>query len=202
MTVYKVLPQSFGCNSYILTADGSTAVVIDCADDGVLLECERLGLTPVALLLTHGHFDHVGGCGAFFAKNIPIFCGEREEKYLFSRENRDIFGGVHIPEFKIYKTLKDGESITLGGIDFEIIETQGHTEGGVCYLAEDCLFSGDTLFRGSVGRCDLPGGDFNKLKLSLKKLFSIDKNLKVYCGHGDDTTLDYERKNNIYVKHQ
>lgn len=201
MTVYKVLPQNFGCNSYILTADNKTAVVIDCADEGVLCECERLGLNPVALLLTHGHFDHVGGCGAFFEKNIPVYCGEKEKEYIFSRENRSVFGGVHIPVFEIYKTLKDGEKITLGGMDFEVIATEGHTVGGVCYLTENCLFSGDTLFRGSVGRCDLPGGDFKKLISSLKKLFSIDKNLKIYCGHGEETTLDYERKNNIYAKY-
>ena len=201
MTVYKVLAGGFGCNSYILTDDNKTAVVIDCADEGVFYECEKRKLKPVAVLLTHGHFDHIGGCGKFFEENIPIYCGEREKEYIFSRENRSIFGGVYIPEFEIYKTLSDGEKVTLSGIDFEVIATPGHTAGGVCYLAEDCLFSGDTLFRGSVGRCDLPGGNFITLKNSLKKLLAIDKNLKVYCGHGDDTTLNYERKNNAYVKY-
>ena len=200
MTVYKVLSSSFGCNSYILTADNSTAVVIDCADEGVFYECERLKLKPVALLLTHGHFDHVGGCGKFYAERVPIFCGEGESGYIFSRENRSLFGGVYIPDFEIYKTLADGEKITLGGIQFEVISTPGHTAGGVCYLAEGYLFSGDTLFKGSVGRTDLPGGDFRKLRESLKKLFSIDKDLKVYCGHGENTTLAYERKNNPYVE--
>ena len=201
MTVYKVLSRSFGCNSYILTADNKTAVVIDCADEGVFDACARNGLKPVALLLTHGHFDHVGGCGKFYSQNVPIFCGENEKECIFSKENRSLFGGVYIPEFEIYKTLKDGEKITLGGIEFEVIETVGHTAGGVCYIAEDCLFSGDTLFRGSIGRYDLPGGDYKKLKNSLKKLFSLDKNFKVYCGHGDDTTLDFERENNIYAEY-
>ena len=199
MTVYKVLSRGFGCNSYILTADGKSAVIVDCADEGVYYECERMGLKPVALLLTHGHFDHVGGCGKFFAEKVPIFCGEGEKEYLFSRQNRSIFGGVPIPDFEIYKTLNDGEKITLGGINFEVISTPGHTVGGVCYLAGDCLFSGDTLFNGSIGRSDLPGGNYKQLKDSLKKLFSIDKNLKVYCGHGENTTLGYERKNNPYV---
>ena len=201
MTVYKVLTSNFGCNSYIITADNKSAVVVDCADDGVFYQCERLSLKPVALLLTHGHFDHVGGCGKFFEENVPIYCGENEKEFIFSKENRSVFGGVHIPEFQIYKTLKDGEKITLGGITFEVIGTEGHTAGGVCYLAQDCLFSGDTLFRGSIGRCDLPGGDFVKLKQSLKKLFALGKNLKVYCGHGENTTLDYERKNNIYAEY-
>ena len=199
MTVYTVLAQGFGCNSYILTADGVNAVVIDCADEGVFYECKRLGLNPVALLLTHGHFDHVGGCGKFYSEKVPIYCGDGEREYLFSRENRSIFGGVYIPDFKIYKTLSDGEKITLGGINFEVIATPGHTAGGVCYIAEDCLFSGDTLFKEGIGRSDLQGGNFMQLKHSLKKLFAIEKNLKVYCGHGEDTTLAYERKNNPYV---
>ena len=201
MKVQKVLSGSFGCNSYILTADGKNAVVVDCADERVYYECLLWGLTPVAVLLTHGHFDHVGGCGLFFKKNIPIYCGEGEKEYIFSDENRSLFGGVYIPEFEISQTLKDGEKITLGGIEFEVIGTAGHTEGGVCYLAEGCLFSGDTLFRGGVGRCDLAGGSVKKLSASLKKLFSIKENLKVYCGHGEDTTLDYERENNIYAKY-
>ena len=199
MTLYTVSAQNFGCNSYILTADNKTAVVIDCADEWIFYECERRGLKPVALLLTHGHFDHVGGCGKFYAENVPIYCGKGEEEFIFSRQNRSIFGGVYIPDFKISKTLSDGEKITLGGIEFEVISTPGHTAGSVCYVAGDCLFSGDTLFCGSIGRTDLPGGSFIQLKNSLKKLISIDKNLKVYCGHGEETTLDYERKNNPYI---
>ncbi|MDE7439068.1 MAG: MBL fold metallo-hydrolase [Clostridia bacterium] len=201
MQIFKVLPQNFGCNSYIVTSDGKYAVVIDCADEGVFYECERRGLTPAAVLLTHGHFDHVGGCGIFFSHGVPIYCGEKEKDFIFSRENRSVFGGVYIPEFEIYKTLKDGEKITLGGIDFEVIETVGHTVGGVCYLCGDCLFSGDTLFRGSVGRYDLFGGNFNELTKSIKKLFALDGDLKVYCGHEGETTLEYERKNNPYVKY-
>ena len=199
MTVYKVSERGSGCNSYILTADSKTAVVVDCADEEVYTRCEKLGLKPVGVLLTHGHFDHVGGCGKFFEKEVPIYCGEGEDKFIFSQENRSIFGGVFIPDFKIQKTLADGEKITLGGIDFEVIGTPGHTVGGVCYLADGCLFSGDTLFRCSIGRTDLPGGDYTVLKNSLKKLCSLDKNLKVYCGHGSQTTIDFEHKNNPYV---
>ena len=198
MTVYLVLAQGFGCNSYILTADNKTAVVVDCADEGVFHECERRNLKPVAVLLTHGHFDHVGGCGKFFEYGVPIYCGEGEDKFIFSKQNRSIFGGVYIPEFKIYKTLKDGEKITLGGIEFEVIATPGHTEGSVCYLSEENLFSGDTLFCESFGRTDLPGGSFENLKNSLNKLFSIEDDYEVCCGHGEDTTLDHERKHNPY----
>ena len=200
MTVYTVIARNFGCNSYILTEDNKTAVVIDCADENVFYKCEKLGLKPVAVLLTHGHFDHVGGCGKFYAENVPIYCGEGEEKFIFSRENRSVFGGVYIPDFEIYRTLSDGEKIMLGGIDFEVISTPGHTAGSVCYIAKKCLFSGDTLFCGSVGRCDLPGGNFSVLRNSLKKLLSLEEDYEVCCGHGEGTTLEYERKYNPYAK--
>lgn len=201
MTVFKVLARGFGCNSYILTADNKTAVIVDCADENVFYECEERNLQPVAVLLTHGHFDHVGGCGLFSTKGVPIYCGEKEKDFIFSKENRSIFGGVYIPDFEIYKTLNDGEKLTLAGIDFTVISTPGHTVGGVCYKAEGCLFTGDTLFCGSIGRTDLPGGSFKDIILSLKKLAALDGNYKVYCGHEEDTTLDYERENNRYVNY-
>ncbi len=198
MEILSVRPAGFGCNSYICTSDKKTAVVIDCADEGVYRACERLNLQPVAVLLTHGHFDHVGGCGAFFAAGVPIYCGENEKQYIFSAENRSLFGGVYIPKFEIFRTLSDGEKITLGGMEFTVISTPGHTVGGVSYLTENNLFSGDTLFHGSVGRSDLPGGDFIQLKNSLKKLFALDGGVKVYCGHGAQTDIADERKNNPY----
>ncbi len=158
-------------------------------------------MRPVAVLLTHGHFDNVSGCGLFHLKDVPVYCGEKEKDYIFSAANRSLFGGVYIPEFEIYRTLKDGEKMTAGGIEFEVIATPGHTVGGVCYKAEGCLFTGDTLFRGNIGRTDLAGGDFGAIIASLKKLDALDGNFKIYCGHEEDTTLDYERANNKYVKY-
>lgn len=199
MQIFKILSRGFGCNSYILTQDNKTAVAVDCADASVYEECISRGLTPAAVLLTHGHFDHVGGCGAFFAHNVPVYCGERETRYIFGEENRSLFGGVYIPDFKISKTLKDGEQFEAGGISFKAIATPGHTEGGVCYIAEDNIFSGDTLFCCGVGRTDLPTGDFSKLIKSVKKLCALDGDYKIYCGHGEDTTLSRERKYNPYI---
>ena len=106
MVVKKILPDGFGSNSYILTKDGKNAVIVDCAEQSLYSACLEAGLTPCAVLLTHGHFDHVGGCGKFFEKGVPIYCGELEKHFIFSDANRSIFGGVYIPEFEIYKTLK------------------------------------------------------------------------------------------------
>lgn len=199
MQVIKIYPHGFGCNSYIVTADGKSAVIVDCAEEGVYDECVKRGLDPAAVLLTHGHFDHVGGCGVFYAKGVPVYCGEKEADYIFSAENKGIFGGVYIPDFKIYKTLSDGECIEVAGINFKVIHTPGHTAGGVCYLADNCLFTGDTLFCGSVGRCDLPTGSASELNKSVKKLLALESNLNLYCGHGEDTTSAYEKRYNPYA---
>ncbi|MDE7452816.1 MAG: MBL fold metallo-hydrolase [Clostridia bacterium] len=199
MKVIKVKPRGFASNSYILTADGKRAVVIDCAQPHVYEVCNKENLIPEYVLLTHGHFDHVGGCGKFFKEGAKICCGEKEEPLIFSAENKGLFGGVYIPEFEIERTFSDGEEVELCGIKIKVIATPGHTSGGVCYLAGDCLFSGDTLFREGVGRCDLPTGSSAELIKSVKKLLNLKGNCKVYCGHDEDTTLDYERENNPYV---
>lgn len=200
MEVYKIEPYGFASNSYILTNDNKNAVVIDPAQPRIADICAKKGLECKYVLLTHGHFDHVGGCGVLFEKGAQILCGERERDFIFSPDNTEIFGGVYIPEFKISRTLKDGEKFTLCGMDFLAIATAGHTAGGMCYIAERNLFSGDTLFRCSIGRTDLPTGDMKTLIQSLKKLFSLDGDYKVYCGHEGDTTLDYERKFNPFAR--
>ncbi len=200
MKVYKIEPSDFASNSYILTADGSNAVVIDPSEESVIDELRRKNLTCEYVLLTHGHFDHVGLCGKLYNGGARICCGELEKDFIFSPANRGIFGGVYIPEFKIYRTFNDGEKFTLCGISFTAIHTPGHTEGSMCYIADDCIFSGDTLFRCSVGRTDLPTGDMRKLISSAKKLFALNGDYKIYTGHGENTTLGFERRNNPYIR--
>lgn len=200
MKVIKVEPLGFASNSYILTADNKTAVVIDPYEKRVLDVLKQNGLECKYVLLTHGHFDHVGMCGKLFEIGAGICCGEKEKEYIFSTENKELLGGVHIPDFEIFRTFCDGEKLNLCGIDFTAIHTPGHTAGSMCYLAEDCLFSGDTLFRCSVGRTDLPTGNYSELISSVKKLFALDGDIKVYAGHGEDTTLNFERNYNPFVR--
>lgn len=199
MEVITVYPVGFASNTYIVTADGINCILIDCAQERVLQECKKRNLTPCAVLLTHGHYDHIGGCAALQNAGAGIYCGEGEEERILSDENREFFG-VAVPKFDITKTLKDGDEITLCGLKIKVISTAGHTSGGVCYLIEDCLFTGDTLFQGSVGRCDFPTGDARALTESVKKLYALSGDYKVYCGHGEPTTLDYERKFNPFVR--
>ena len=197
--VIKDYPRSFASNSYILTADGKTAIVIDPSEKGIFALCQDNGLECKCALLTHGHFDHIGGCGELNKNGVPIYCGENEKELIFSKEYLSIFGGVKVPDFEIAGTFKDGDEVELCGIKFKVLETPGHTAGSVTYLAGDCLFTGDTLFKGSAGRTDLPTGDFTKILESLKKLSALAGDYKVYCGHEDDTTLENERENNPYL---
>ena len=199
MDVIKVPPKGFASNSYILTSDNKRAVVIDPGEPEIADELEKRGLVCEAVLLTHGHFDHVGGCGALFQKGAAICCGEREKDFIFSDRNLSIFG-LPFPKFQISRTFSDGEKFSLSGIEFTALSTPGHTAGGMCYISGEFLFSGDTLFNLSIGRTDFPTGDFDTLLNSLKKLFALGGEYRVLCGHGNDTTLSFERENNPFSK--
>lgn len=199
MKVIKVLPQGFASNSYILTQDNKTAVVVDPAQPRIIDVLKENNLVCKFVLLTHGHFDHVGGCGALYKLGAQICCGEKEKDLIFSRENLGVFGGVDIPHFEISHTFSDGEETELCGIKFKVISTPGHTAGGVCYVADNCILSGDTLFKESVGRTDLPTGNASELINSVKKLFALKGDYKIYCGHEGDTTLQHERDFNPYI---
>ncbi|MDE5721674.1 MAG: MBL fold metallo-hydrolase [Clostridia bacterium] len=199
MKIIKIDPISFGSNSYILTVDGKSAVVIDPSSPEICTELEKRALVCKYVLLTHGHFDHVGGCAALQSNGAEIWCGEWEASLIFSKEYLSIFGGVQVPPFKVTRTLKHGESFVLCGIRFTAILTAGHTKGSMCFVTEDNIFTGDTLLFRSVGRCDLPTGSFSELKSSLKKLSSLVGEYKIYGGHGADTTLSAEKKYNSYL---
>lgn len=199
MKVYKIQPRGFASNTYAVTQDGKCAVLIDCAQRRVWDECEKLGLKPAAVLLTHGHFDHIGGCALFAEKGVPVYCSAEEGEHIFSREYLAICGNSIRP-FPVNATLNDGDSVSFAGVTFKVIATPGHTSGGVCYLAGDSLFTGDTLFCRGVGRTDLPTGNFSLLAASVKKLYALEGDYTVYCGHEEDTTLSAERSSNPYIR--
>jgi len=196
LTVYKIYPAGFASNSYIITADGRRAVCIDPAQPRVLEKAKSLGLSVECVLLTHGHFDHIGGCAVLQAAGATIGCLAEEKPLALGKDNLALeFGGKEVPPFQIDFTLSDGEEIELAGIPFKAIATPGHTAGGACYLAEDKLFTGDTLFDGSVGRTDLPTGDPSALIKSVKRLYALAGDYTLYAGHGGDGTLEEQRKN-------
>ena len=205
MEIITISPRGFGANAYALTEDGKTAIVIDPAQARVESELIKRGLTPAYVLLTHCHFDHVGGVSALQASGARVLCSEAEKPLIgTSADLFEMFGAPRLP-FKIDETFADGEEKELCGIRVKMLLTPGHTSGSACYLitAKDggrYLFTGDTLFEDSIGRTDFPTGDIGQMRTSLRKLSALKGDYPVYAGHNDPTTLDRERKHNPFMQ--
>lgn len=192
-------------NNYLLYDEKSKeAVLFDCTE--YLPEIQTFltnnNATLKYVLLTHGHFDHILGLKELHENmpNVPIYA-HKDDKDLI--ENVATFvdrfvgglGKVDVPP--ITKYIDENEDLTIGEEKIKIYHTPGHTKGGVCYFVDDKLFSGDTIFLGSVGRTDLPGGSYESLRNSVRQVLNnLDENVKIYTGHGDLTTVGYEKQNN------
>ena len=181
-------------NCYIIRdAASKTCFVIDPGyqPETVLDRVRALGLEVEAILLTHGHFDHVGGVAAIAADTD---C----EVYIHAAE-------LNMPPMmtagRLFytRTYAQGDVLELAGLTIEVMDTPGHTPGSVCLLVEDAMFAGDTLFAGSCGRTDLPGGNSADMKRSLRRLAQLNKNYSVFPGHGPFSTLEEERRQNPYL---
>lgn len=201
-----VKTTSFGSmqNNCYLIIDKKTnvSVLVDCPEYNEKME-ELIGDTELRyILLTHGHYDHIGGLSKVQEKyGCKIAVSEADAPMLASgRLSLGAFCGVSNPKVHPDLILSDGDKITLGDTEISVIATPGHTKGGLCFLAGDYLFTGDTLFFCSCGRTDFPGGNANEMAESLKKLKSLPGNLKIMTGHDRQSSLDFERNNNPYMK--
>lgn len=204
MNINSLITRQYGTNCYLLENDTS-AVVIDPgeAEPELLKFCEEQKDKPnKMILLTHCHFDHIGGVKA--VKSIwdaPLLIGENEAEGL--ADNRINLSGYWSREILCFtpdKTLSDGEIINIGEEKIRVVETAGHTKGSVCYLLGEFLFCGDTLFKMSVGRTDLPTADFESLVSSLGILKYFPPETVVLPGHGEATTIGFEAQNNPYMR--
>ncbi len=180
----KIVVGDLQTNCYILTdAKSKNCVIIDPGADSARIKgrLSSEGLSPSFIINTHAHPDHVGANKEF---NLPVYIHKNDAKFL---------PGVNKP-------LNDGDKIQLGNLAIDVIHTPGHTPGGICLLCGNSLFSGDTLFASCVGRTDLPGGNEAQLINSIKnKLFVLNDDIKVYPGHGSETTIGNEKLNNPLV---
>lgn len=193
-------------NCYLVYHNESReAVIVDPADNGayVLNKCREMDVKPVAILLTHGHFDHIMAAEDLRKKyKIPVYAHEAEEQTL-GDASRNQSGGWALPvSLKADQWLTDGQVLTVAGLPLQVFHTPGHTPGSCCYLLteEKTLLSGDTLFYCSVGRTDFPGGSSRQIKQSLDRLLSeLPGDTTVLPGHGESTTIDFEKGNNPYA---
>ena len=191
-----------GTNSYLLSDEEKNAVVIDVPDgSGEKLAdfCVENGLRPLAILLTHGHFDHCGGVAGFLRKiNVPVYASEADAE-LMNKASQNRF---RVPAENCAATefVCDGETLKIGNFEFKVMATPGHTDGSVCYFIDDFMFSGDTLFCDSIGRTDFAESNPQKMKESLAKINKIERNFIVFPGHEGSTRLKDEQENNIYLR--
>ena len=188
-----------GANCYtVYDTETKKCLIIDLGGDfsKILSQAEGRGLAVEGVVLTHGHFDHAAGAEKCRERGIPVYISREDSKMLSSPTNMSEYFGFGRLDFNADCILSEGEN-QIGGIKFRVIKTPGHTAGSVCLLFDRLLFSGDTLFALSYGRCDLPTGNFDELKKSvLRKLFTLDGEIEVYPGHGGRTTINHERKYN------
>ncbi len=197
-----------GANCYIITdhATGDTAVIDPGAfDPRIDAALEQIGYDKVKyILLTHGHFDHIGGVNEVAAKTggkAKIAVGKDDLPMLGdSVKNMAYpFSMTTLAPIKCDITLSDNDKIMLGESEITVLSTPGHSKGSVCFLCGESLFTGDTLFARSAGRTDFPGGSYTELKASLKKLAALNGDYDVYPGHDRKTTLQRERESNYFI---
>ncbi|HYC78192.1 MAG TPA: MBL fold metallo-hydrolase [Planctomycetota bacterium] len=208
LETFPVGPLQCNCSIVGDPATGE-AVVIDPGDDApeILTRLKKLGLRAVTLVHTHAHFDHVGAARAVSEKTGA---GIRlHEKDLFLYENLDmqgrLFGFSFDPVLPLEGFLVDGATAGSGRSEVEVLHTPGHTPGSVCFRwragTREVVFTGDTLFKGSVGRTDLWGGDFEQLRTSIAtRLYALSEDATVIPGHGPATTIGRERRGNAFVR--
>lgn len=188
-------------NCYIVTDENTLeCAVIDPGGDSnaILNYIETHSLKPRYIFITHGHFDHTLGADELRESTGATLYINRNDA---SEEQTGAHYKFYVQPNSGVKYYGEGDEITLGSINFKVIETPGHSPGSVCLIAEDVIFCGDTLFRDSCGRTDLEGGSMRMLLHSLKRLNDLSGDYEVYPGHADPTTLERERRFNYYIRY-
>jgi len=207
MIIKTYIAGPIQANNYLVIDETSKqAVLIDCSEkkQEIIDEVQKSGINVKYILLTHGHFDHVLGVNDM-QKVLDASAYLQKEDLLQLETTSGImaaFGLQGAQNPVVNHFFNDGDEFTIGNTKIKVIATPGHTEGSVCFLIDDCLFSGDTLFKECYGRTDLMGGNFQKIKNSLTNiLFNLDNNLTVYPGHGPSTTLEHEKQFNEIINY-
>lgn len=205
MIIELIETGSFAENTWIL-GDIKTkhAIIFDPGDNAstIVRKLEELDLFPIFILNTHAHPDHLGAAAELQKRfDLPFAIHENElETFKFAKNTAQFLGLVNfqLPEITTY--LHDGQVLEINSHHMQVLHTPGHTPGSVCFLNSKHLFSGDTLFKGSVGRTDLPGGSMKQLNKSLARLKQLPEDTNVYPGHGESTSIGTELDSNPFLK--
>jgi len=200
MEIKKVVTGLYESNCYIIMDKNTNeALVIDPGGDvnDIVRVINSLGAKVKYILLTHGHLDHTSGVAELKSITNAVVCISKKDDDLITA-GVQLFGPLI--EGGADKLLKDGEIITISNLKIKRIDTPGHTPGGMSFLVNNCAFTGDTLFAGSIGRTDFAGGDFDTIITSIKsKLLCLDRDIMIYPGHGLYSTIGNEKLNNPFL---
>lgn len=202
-----VLGSCFQSNCYLGVNENREAFAVDIGGEAsVLLKyLEDNGITLKKIFLTHGHYDHTRGVAETAEKTGAEVYIHAEDEIMMTDADASLSSFVGADVFNSiekYNIVNDGDTIDFCGETVRVLHTPGHTRGCVCYIINDMIFSGDTLFCGSIGRTDFPGSSFNDMRISLQKLVKLsdEKDYEVYPGHNEITTLRHEEKYNFYLR--
>ena len=205
MNISTLCLGELGTNCYVIETDEKNAVLIDPASDSkeIIYTLKSKGLELKKILITHGHFDHMMAVTDIVNEiDVPVYI-HTDDKSCLTSTTDNLYAYFPVSEaFKaIPKALcvNNGDIIVQDELEFKVLHTPGHSKGSVCYICGDVMFSGDTLFSGSIGRTDPPFGDYSVIMKSIKKITELTTDYKIYPGHGSSTTLNNERQNNIYL---
>ena len=193
----------FKVNCYILSLDRANIIIDPGADFNIIQEyLEYENIKPDFILNTHGHYDHIGGVSDIISYyGIPFYIHEFEEMIITDPEkNISSFFGENELSLKTYNLVKNNDYSYFKDLGIEIVNTPGHTPGSIVLSAGNCIFTGDLLFKGAIGRTDLPGGSIKQIKESLSRIKKMDKESVIYPGHGPDSSLKYELETNYYLQ--
>ena len=206
MQIVNLFPGSYSSNCYLIEDSGEALIVDPSASASAILRRLRAdGCTPVGILLTHGHFDHVMSVDTLRQSEPDLkVCIHEADAPMLTDPDKNGFA-FFFRQDRAWKAadilLTDGQEITVGSVTFTVVHTPGHSPGSVCYLCETegVMFTGDTLFADNIGRCDLWGGSYATIRKSLKSLRDYDGRLTIYPGHGDTNTLSKALDNTMYI---